>query len=226
MTTLRELIEDKELTGEWVDWEAYVYTGKRHSIHGDFIRSVDEPNLDAEVDSWELMDEEDYNQSVYANTSVKADFAEWYDDSDARVLVVVLKPRQAWCEWTVSDGEDDLRELTDVTDLDEAIMDSIMTFNALSAHDQRDVSDMYVALGTIEPELGNDGFFDNFIEYRDLSTFAKRLAAMVDVKGLTQKAAAEVIGVPLRTIENWLGGVNTPTQITQEAALQKLALHK
>lgn len=49
---------------------------------------------------------------------------------------------------------------------------------------------------------------------------------MVDVKGLTQKAAAEAIGVPLRTLENWLGGVNTPTQITQEAALKKLALHE
>lgn len=33
--------------------------------------------------------------------------------------------------------------------------------------------------------------------------------ALFDLK-LTQKKASEIIGVPLRTFENWVGGINEP----------------
>lgn len=36
------------------------------------------------------MDEEDYQHSILANSCEVADFAQWYDDKDAKVLVMML----------------------------------------------------------------------------------------------------------------------------------------
>ncbi len=87
--TLRELLKSHK--GEYTDWEAYAYTDRSRRLRTDFIKSIEDVNLDAEVDDWWLMDEEEYNDTILSNSSVPADFAEWYDDADAKVLVVVVK---------------------------------------------------------------------------------------------------------------------------------------
>ena len=38
----------------------------------------------------QLMDEEEYANTILANSSMDADFADWYGNNDAKVLVVVL----------------------------------------------------------------------------------------------------------------------------------------
>ena len=45
---------------------------------------------------------------------------------------------------------------------------------------------------------------------------------LFDLK-LTQKKAAEIIGVPLRTFENWVGGINEPDKFKANAVVEKLA---
>ena len=40
--------------------------------------------------------------------------------------------------------------------------------------------------------------------------------------GLTQKAAAEYLGIPKRTIENWEGGRRKPTEFVLNAVKEKL----
>lgn len=36
------------------------------------------------------MDEEEYDETILANSGIKADFDDWYDDKEAKVLVIVL----------------------------------------------------------------------------------------------------------------------------------------
>ena len=64
-----------------------------HGIHTDNMRNldIDTDALPAEFDGMvELMTEQEYNDTVLANSSVSADFADWYGNKDAKVLVVVL----------------------------------------------------------------------------------------------------------------------------------------
>lgn len=67
-------------------------------IHTDNIKS-----LDADIDSLpdefdgmvELMTEQEYNDTVLANSSMSADFEDWYGNKNAKVLVVVLSHESA-----------------------------------------------------------------------------------------------------------------------------------
>jgi hypothetical protein len=43
----------------------------------------------------QLMDEEDYDNTLLANSSMSADFEDWYGNKDANVLVVVLSHESA-----------------------------------------------------------------------------------------------------------------------------------
>lgn len=74
--------------GEFDAVEVYKFTGNRHSIHTDFIEEVDSYSEDAEVQTHQLMDEEEYNSTIFANCSNR--FADIYEKSD-KVLVIVIK---------------------------------------------------------------------------------------------------------------------------------------
>lgn len=74
--------------GEFDAVEVYKFTGKRHSIHTDFIEEVDSYSEDAEVQTHQLMDEEEYNSTIFAICSNR--FADIYEKSD-KVLVIVIK---------------------------------------------------------------------------------------------------------------------------------------
>ena len=45
---------------------------------------------ESEVGLYQLMNEDDYDHSILANASVKADFGMWYDDKNAKVLCIML----------------------------------------------------------------------------------------------------------------------------------------
>ena len=50
----------------------------------------------------QLMDEEEYDNTLLANSCTSADFEDWYGDKDAKVLVVVLsydsaEPLEKYC---------------------------------------------------------------------------------------------------------------------------------
>lgn len=97
---LPEKIADllKEEVNKCADVELYGYAGRKHSIHTDCIVPLDdELNFkelyctDINEIDFEVMDEDDYNDKVLANSSIEADFEEQYGDKKAKVLVVVLK---------------------------------------------------------------------------------------------------------------------------------------
>ena len=52
-------------------------------------------------------------------------------------------------------------------------------------------------------------------------TFQEQLREMRQASGLTQRAFAEQIGVPLRTLEDWLAGRRTPNNFVQRQILGK-----
>ncbi len=90
---VKELIQDKNIS--YYDYEVYAFTDKKHSVHSDFINNIDwyyniEEYQDCEVSYWEVMDEKRYDESILANSSETANFGEWYDDSNAKILVIIL----------------------------------------------------------------------------------------------------------------------------------------
>lgn len=92
--TVKELIKE-QYNDSIADFEVWAYVGKVHKIHGDFITNLDEvfskeKYQDCEVVSWEIMDQERYANSIVANSIENADFEMWYDDKDAKVLVIVI----------------------------------------------------------------------------------------------------------------------------------------
>ena len=52
-------------------------------------------------------------------------------------------------------------------------------------------------------------------------TFSDELHSLVRKSGLSQRAFAESIGVPLRTLEDWLAGQRTPNDLTKESCLNR-----
>lgn len=99
--TIKE-VREMYANDNYVDEEIYISKEPKRYIrgfHGDFIESAEMNSLnindDTPVYMEQLMDEEDYNNSILANSSVSADFAEWYDDKDARILCILIAREDA-----------------------------------------------------------------------------------------------------------------------------------
>lgn len=93
MKTVKDV---KELyKGEYAEIEVYkpVGVGEHYPdhFHTDNCKGIEEGFDDeSEVGLYELMDEDDYNDSILANSCMKADFGEWYGSKDAKVLCMML----------------------------------------------------------------------------------------------------------------------------------------
>lgn len=55
-----------------------------------------------------------------------------------------------------------------------------------------------------------------------MKTFSEELKDARKIACISQKGAAELIGVPFRTYQNWEYAINVPNQFTQEVALNKI----
>jgi hypothetical protein len=88
--TINETKNHIDYNGKFTAVEVYEFTDKRHSIHTDSIRELDpnEYNDNSEVIADSLMDEEEYNNTILANTSTR--FTDIYNKDD-KVLVIVIK---------------------------------------------------------------------------------------------------------------------------------------
>ena len=78
------------------DVEIYQFTEQDRyirGIHTDVIKGID-IDINSLPDEFtgevELMGEDEYGRTVLANSSINADFTEWYEDKDATILVVVM----------------------------------------------------------------------------------------------------------------------------------------
>ena len=88
--------EIKEMAAQAAEVEIYrfiVPDRYTRDIHTDNVSSVD-MSVDELPDKFKgqvrLMDEREYNNTIGANSSMSADFEDWYGDKRAKVLVVVL----------------------------------------------------------------------------------------------------------------------------------------
>lgn len=85
--TVAEIMNSYE--GEYTYLEVYKPIGNRHTFHTDNIESVGNRfNLDDYVLSYELMDKEEYENTILANCGVR--FNDCYANSDI-ILVVLIK---------------------------------------------------------------------------------------------------------------------------------------
>ena len=84
-----DLKEAKDIyKNEFTTFEVYRFTGRRHAIHTDYVEETEDYNDESEVIAHQLMDEDDYNSTIFANCSNK--FANIYGNND-KVLVLVIK---------------------------------------------------------------------------------------------------------------------------------------
>ena len=86
---LKELL--KEQGKKYMDIEVYRYKSNKHIIHTDFIDWVEDYTDDSKVFDYELMDEDEYNETILANSGIQADFCEWYLKDKAKVLIIILE---------------------------------------------------------------------------------------------------------------------------------------
>ena len=93
MFTVKELLD--KYNGQYKEVEFYKATDnyKSREFHGDFIEPIDDEDVpdDCEVIGFEFMDEEQYDHTVLANCSIRANFEEWYDNRTALILCVLVK---------------------------------------------------------------------------------------------------------------------------------------
>lgn len=55
-----------------------------------------------------------------------------------------------------------------------------------------------------------------------MNDFQITLRDAVKATGSSQRTIARELGIPLRTLENWLAGTRTPSKITQKAVLETI----
>ena len=86
--TVKELKES--LYGQYADCEVYRFRDDEHVVHAEYVIAVNEVADDDEVCSYRLMNEAEYNKTIYANSSYTADFEDYFEDKNAKVLIIVL----------------------------------------------------------------------------------------------------------------------------------------
>lgn len=90
----------KELQEKYPKNEIEIYQMKSHAkhwrgIHTDTVEYVEEPDSDTEVFTYELMDAEEYDNTILANTDITCE--EWglLQGEDEYIVVAVIKKQQA-----------------------------------------------------------------------------------------------------------------------------------
>lgn len=93
--TIKELKE--ELKGQYAECEVYRSTDKSsNTFHTDHCVSLDDCSPhgnyteDMKIKAYELMDEDEYNNSILANGEFTADFNDWYGNKNAKVLCILV----------------------------------------------------------------------------------------------------------------------------------------
>lgn len=70
-----------------------------YDIHQDKIKEITEDDIpkqlfnNLEVANYQIMDEKDYSFSIMANDGF-ADFEEWYDDKNAKVVIMMVERKE------------------------------------------------------------------------------------------------------------------------------------
>ena len=115
--TINEIIREHE--GQVADVEICVAEGSIENLYTDRIRSVEGLDQDHDYEfeeiAYHVMDEEDYDRTILANTGEYADFADWYDDEDAKVLVIAIRSGCEVYEPTPADRIKAIRKLTELS---------------------------------------------------------------------------------------------------------------
>lgn len=63
--------------------------------------------------------------------------------------------------------------------------------------------------------------FSEAVNFDSQGMFSDELRVFIRMSGLSQRAFAESIGIPLRTLEDWLARKRTPNDFTQKAVLAR-----
>lgn len=89
--TIKEIMDNYD--GEFSAVEVFESKNNRRSFHTDQIQALDDSmySLSAEAIDYELMDKEDYNRTICANSSIS--FSDAYEDDDI-VLVILVQPER------------------------------------------------------------------------------------------------------------------------------------
>ena len=90
---VKEIIKDmKDIDENICDYDIYRYTDNNNKkLHTDYIQAIYEDYENLEVKEYYILDEKEYNETILANSSIKADFKEWFNDENAKILVIIVE---------------------------------------------------------------------------------------------------------------------------------------
>lgn len=95
MSNFKNIEEIRKLyKGDYEECEVYKSTVTEQfykGIHTDSIEYIEELPKIYKILDYELMNEEDYNTTVLANSSETYDFEKLYGNKNAKVLVIVIE---------------------------------------------------------------------------------------------------------------------------------------
>ncbi len=86
--TIKSLKE--KYKGQVAASEIYRFRDDLHEIYADNITALNDVDENEEVCQYKVMNEAEYNKSVYAHSVYTANFEDYYDSKDAKVLIIVL----------------------------------------------------------------------------------------------------------------------------------------
>lgn len=82
----------KEMEGEYDQCEILQFADEQRVLSSEHTHLIKDA-ISAEqthVCQYEIMDEERYNETILSDSSLTADFKNWYGSKDTRLLVVVI----------------------------------------------------------------------------------------------------------------------------------------
>lgn len=178
-----------------------VYEGDH--FHTDSCSEVDEYSDNCIVKSWEIMGEEDYNNSLLANCGVT--FDDIHEKGDKILCILITGKKEMFAILDVPYDYDFENEMSDHHIFEAGNMESINAELIRIGADDKHYS-------IEEYKVDEDGDFYEGSDYDSPSNFRKRTAANRTVKdickmaGMTQNAMADYFCIPRRTFGNWCTG--------------------
>lgn len=90
---VKEIIKDmKNIDKNIYDYDIYRYIDNNNKkLHTDYIQAIYENYENMEVKEYYILGEQEYDDTILANSSYYADFGSWCGNKNAKILVIIVE---------------------------------------------------------------------------------------------------------------------------------------
>lgn len=90
---VKEIIKDiKNINKNIYDYDIYRYIDNNNKkLHTDYIQAIYEDYENLEVKEYYILSEQEYDETILANSSITANFYEYFNNKNAKILVIIVE---------------------------------------------------------------------------------------------------------------------------------------